>query len=112
MREITMRECIKETINRWFSTYGRYQQNAPMPWTKGKVLGYYAERLKALDPETCSVDDVSEAMEKLNYVANDCDECGKSFDAVMRFGDEPDYDARWQDLCLGCLREAADKLKD
>jgi hypothetical protein len=36
-----------------------------------------------------------------------CDACGKDVDAIMRIGDEPDYEARYIDLCVDCLSHAA-----
>lgn len=35
-----------------------------------------------------------------------CDECGLEVGAIVRFGDEPDYERRWQDLCKDCLQKA------
>lgn len=35
-----------------------------------------------------------------------CDECRKDNDVLIRIGDDPDYEARWLDLCPDCLKLA------
>lgn len=35
-----------------------------------------------------------------------CTECGKDCSEIVRIGDEPDWDARWVDLCNDCLVKA------
>jgi len=45
------------------------------------------------------------------WTKNACDVCDRQFSALIRIGDEPDYDARWQDLCVDCLTSALETLK-
>ncbi len=35
-----------------------------------------------------------------------CDECCLVQDSLVRIGEEPDYDARWMDVCNACLEKA------
>lgn len=39
-----------------------------------------------------------------------CDECGQPQRMIMRFGDLPMVEGRWQDLCYSCLSVATQTL--
>lgn len=106
MRVITRRESIRDNITRWISTFGPYPADQPMQWTQGVPLGVYADRIKALDPDTATVAQVRAANDRVDLTMSECDECGRDCDILIHIGDEPDYDARWQDLCVPCLNNA------
>jgi len=111
MRTYTRQNAIADNIKNWLETYTRYPVDKPMAWTKGVPLGFYVERVKALEPSTCTRAQLLLAMGGGdNWGINECDECGKDADVLMRFGDEPDYEARWQDLCAACLCSALDQM--
>jgi hypothetical protein len=111
MRVYTSREAIQDEIKNWLETYSKYARDMPMAWTKGTPLGHFVDRVEALDPKTCTREEMGAAVGKDgSWGANSCDECGKDSPALIRFGDEPDYEARWQDLCADCLGLAADSL--
>ena len=81
-----------------------------MTWTKGVPLGYYVDRVADIDPATCEYNALQAATDRDGHTENLCNECEADCEVLMRFGDEPDYEARWQDLCAGCLRKALDEL--
>ena len=111
MRVYTSREAMQDTIKNWLETYNKYPREKTMLWTKGVPLGYFLDRVEALDPDTCTREEMSAAVCKDgSWGANPCDECSKDSPALIRFGDEPDYEARWQDLCVDCLKLAAVSL--
>jgi len=41
-----------------------------------------------------------------------CGECGKSVDAVIQIGEEPDFESRTAYVCLACLRKAMELLME
>lgn len=41
-----------------------------------------------------------------SWTENKCDECDKDCETLVRIGSEPDYEARWLDLCQSCAESA------
>jgi hypothetical protein len=41
------------------------------------------------------------------WAKNECSECGTDCAVLMHIGDEPDYEARYVELCAGCLANLA-----
>lgn len=113
MRIVNRREAIKLAIENFISTYSRYDRNSTMTWTKGKPLSYFLDRVAALDAESCSVENLNAALDKdgSTWGRNECDQCGGDFENIIRIGDEPEYDERWQDLCVSCLKDAIEMLR-
>lgn len=111
IRIITRREIIKSVPSRFMSQYSRYSDDKPLPWTAGvESKREMFERLRALDTDTCTAEDVGAIIGNDSWTSLDCSECGQSCDAVVRIGDEPDYDARWVDVCSDCLGKASEIL--
>jgi hypothetical protein len=108
-RAIYLRDVIRGVRDRFNGQYREYRDGYRFP--AGKTVGEIKAALAGLNLDTCSRADVDEAMGTLtSWVSNACDECGAEHETLVRIGDEPDYDARWQDLCLSCLRKARDFL--
>lgn len=108
MTPIQQRDIIREVRKRWMEQYkGTPADSLIGVRDNAEPVGVIRKRLAALDLETCSVADVDTALGTTGWVDNECDECSKSFPVVIRLGGEPDYDSRWQDLCRGCLINAA-----
>lgn len=107
MTPIQQRDSIRNVRARWLSQYERDPPEKRVGMHGGEPVGLIRERLAALDLETCTVSDVDKAIGVTGWADNECDGCGKSFAVVIRIGQEPDYDARWVDLCVACLTEAA-----
>jgi hypothetical protein len=67
--------------------------------------------LRALDVETATAADVNAIIGNNTWASLTCDGCGEDKYRILRLGDEPDYEARWQDLCLDCLEDAKNQLE-
>jgi hypothetical protein len=108
---VTERDIIKSVLDRWCEQHRGYHDNAPIG-NPGRYHTVAAIRagLQALDLQTCSVAEVDAVIGVEGWAENKCDECGRHRLKLIRFGDEPDYDARWQDLCGDCLSDAIAEL--
>lgn len=108
MKAIHQRDVIREVGPRWTEQYKQYQPDQKIGIRKNReAVGVIRKRVAALDLETCTVADVDKAIGTTGWADNECDECHKSFPVLIRLGAEPEYDARWQDLCGKCLGKAA-----
>ena len=110
MEIIEKRAIIMSVRDRWKEQYSHYKSDSQLGWTNGTKSKVEAE-LDALDLTTCSEQAVDAAIGRAGWAENVCDECGKDFEKVIRFGCAPGYDSRWQDICQGCLEKALKKLK-
>lgn len=108
MRLVTRREVIRSVAARWFKHYGRHDPSHTFP--DGLTVGEVNDRVRALDVETCTKGDV-DATGAIGFADNTCDECDTDHEALVRFGSEPGYDMRWQDLCADCLTKASTMLQ-
>jgi hypothetical protein len=108
MSIITKREVIRGVKHRFLEQYETYRDSYVIgPPHSQSPVGDIKQRLAALDLETCSEADVDAAMGGVTgWASLRCDECGKDSDAIARIGAEPDYEARWQDLCIDCIERA------
>lgn len=107
MKVIQRRDVIRRLRDRFNEQYKddafvfRFARAAP------ETVAQVKARLALLDLETCSVGDVDKAMGSTGWADMECDECGTNSPALVHLGSEPDYDARWQDLCADCIAQAA-----
>jgi hypothetical protein len=86
--------------DRFAAQYAHYKT---APWKNDEPIALIVERLRALDLAECDYRDVVAAMGS-DWTELECDICGKKdCETVSRIGDEPAYEARWQDICLPCL---------
>ena len=82
----------------------------------GSILPELDGRLRVLDPETASSDDVAAILGSRagdNWPQSQCSECDTWCDAVVEFPDAdtgPGTDPTA--LCLSCIREALKMLED
>lgn len=104
MRIVTERDVIRDVRDRWDRQYEKYTNEYRL--YGGKTVGSIRDALSLLDLEHCSVADVTAAIGTDGWAANKCDECGEHKQVLVHIGDEPDYDARYQELCVECLRAA------
>lgn len=72
--------------------------------------GQRYDELAALTDETRTRQSVAAIIGNDSWATMSCDECGLERDTLVRFGDDPDYEARWQDLCSDCLCAGLDLL--
>lgn len=101
MKVIDWRDNARQVAENYRKAYVRYPPDHRFP--SGYTIAETQAFLDALDPETASVADYGHMQ---SWVEQSCDECGLNFDTLIRIGDEPDYEMRWQDLCAGCLQAA------
>jgi hypothetical protein len=109
MRIVTQTEAIKESRDRWLRQYANYADTHAFP--DGTRVGDIRAALHKLNAATCSAEEAARAFTNRSWSDNNCDECGNSAAVLVRIGQEPDYDVRWQDVCLECITKAADLLR-
>jgi hypothetical protein len=107
MRLVTEREQIKKAVPAWFKQYADFRADYTLP--DQRKVGEIRTKLAALDPETCSREQL-DAAGLDGWGTNECDECNRNMPILLRYGSEPDYDTQWQDLCADCLRAGLEKL--
>ena len=112
MRIIIEREVIRTVRDRFMTQYKGYPSTYLLGFGAGRfAVGESRRRLAALDLETCSRAEVDVAVGTDGWASLTCDECGEAVERIVRIGQEPDYEARWQDLCLPCLEKACALMK-
>jgi hypothetical protein len=114
MDVIQRRDVIKAAPARWLEQYKTNADSHVCTWgvSPRKTYGQIRAALAALNLETCQPSDIDAALGAPGWADNDCDECDKSFPVVLRIGEEPDYEARWRDVCADCLAKAAKILSE
>jgi hypothetical protein len=105
VRVINRRDIIRSVRDKWNMQYGT---KGDYKFFDGTTAGSVRKHLAALDLETCSVDDLGLHSSWSNNI---CDECGGGFEYTVQLGEEPDYDRRWQNLCVTCLENAVALLR-
>lgn len=85
----------------------------PKRWRKHYPDNFYGndkleiwQKLALLNTETCDPSVIDDIIGNESWTSLKCDECDREQDILVRIGEEPDYEARWQDLCADCLRAA------
>lgn len=68
-------------------------------------------KLLALKGTEFSAEQCAEIIGSPSWGRNECDECGEDHAVLVRIGEEPDYEARWQDLCTECIEKAAAAIR-
>jgi hypothetical protein len=108
MKLIHERDIIRGVRDRWREQYANYDAKHVLfaNQRSGRTIGQTAAMLEALDLDTCSKADVDAILPR--WADNNCDECGEHKKVLVNFGQEPDYDARWWDVCPSCLAKACD----
>ena len=108
MTVIRKRDLIRGVRNRWRKQYQRQiaDRTDPLHNNSARV----DDALFRLDVEACSESDVDAAIGVAGWVANRCDFCDRDMDALIQLGQEPDYEARYVDICSACLSKASDSL--
>ncbi len=104
MKIIRKRDVIRGVLQRWDDAYG----NMPNGWRlhDGATVNEKRARIAALDLDTCASTDVDAAIGNTSWTCNCCDVCGEDVAVLVRIGEEHDYEARRQDVCMRCLKNA------
>lgn len=107
-KKIHKRDIIRGVRDRWMKQYANYPDDKTVGWASHlRTTGDIRKALAALDLETCSSEDVDAAIGTNNWAKNECDQCDGDFETVLQLGQEPDYEARWWNMCASCLAEAS-----
>jgi hypothetical protein len=108
MSVIYRRDVIRDVLRRYTDQYANYADDYMIGDSRTRqAVGDTKKALAALNLDTCSVSDVDAAMNGTTGWADlNCDECGESVPILVRIGQEPDYEARWWDVCESCLRKS------
>lgn len=105
MKLIHRRDVIKGVRERFRAQYANYSRSHRFQADKPSIREILTN-LDTLDTSTCTPEEVIAAMGGLNWIGHECDECGQTFETLIVVGEEPDYEARYQDLCKGCVTKA------
>ena len=116
MKLITRQTEANELVDR-FKEWEN-QQTTFIPILRGRGLGKPVEELQKLgpnpDPDACDAV-IRQQIDTHAWPSGNtptwtsvpaCDECGHSKDAVVRLGEEPDYESSTAFVCRDCLSEA------
>jgi hypothetical protein len=68
------------------------------------------EELQKLPANKRTRENIDRIIGNNSWTCLNCDLCGSDVERVVRIGENPDYDARWQDVCQDCLQECQDTL--
>ena len=103
---ITKRDVIRGVRDKWLGQYRASPDEARLRWDHQRTFGDVRRSLGALDLEACESTDIDRAIGVTDWASLKCDECSADCELLVRIGDEPDYDNRWIDVCVNCLRTA------
>jgi hypothetical protein len=106
MRIITERDLIRGVAAAWSKQYSRDEKLSDGSHTR-KVL----VRLKALNQETATAEDVAAIIGNSSWTGIRCDECGESVRTVIQIGEEQDYESATANICPSCFYKAAELMR-
>ncbi len=89
-------DIVRSVPKRWAAQY-RGTDNVQHAEITAKLL--------ALEPGFAA-DEVDSIIGNGSWTECRCVECGRDRDVLIRIGDEPDYEARYVNICEKCLKEA------
>lgn len=98
MKLITERSLIRGVAQRWREQY---------PLGRAEKFDEIYCRLAALNAETATAEEIEKIIGNSSWTdVPSCDECGERRGCVVELGEEPDYESRTAQICLGCLHKA------
>jgi len=92
---IHRRDVIKSVPTRWKEQYPK--------WYEDTTRQRQTQALDKLDLNTCSPEDIKAIIGNDSWTENECHECKRNVDTIIFIGDEPDYDAKYVQICADCL---------
>ena len=102
VRVTTRREVIQDVPARFEKQYGRDRDG--YSWRGNVSLGDMIDALNALDTSTCSANEINAIIGNSSWTELDCDICDRrDCEVVAEIGEEPNYEARWLNICPSCL---------
>jgi hypothetical protein len=106
LKLITQRDEIRSVRTRHAEQYSNWTDD--QRFADGTRIGDARAFLAGLDLETCTLDDLGKWR---SWGEIECDVCGKSCETLVRIGEDPDYEARWIDICAEDLAKASKLIK-
>lgn len=103
VRVKTRTELLQGVPDRWAAQYpaNRYGSKTD----KGQIR----EKLYALGIWERTRERINSIIGNESWTSQRCDRCRADSDVLLEIGQEPDYDARWINICPECVREIATK---
>jgi|GEM_PF-1113798 len=102
MHIITKAEIAKGAAERWKKAYCHNGEWRTAGFGSPKKV---YNQLMAIG-ESITPEEVAAIIGNDSWTRNVCTECGRDVETTVHFGEEPDYDAVWADVCPSCLRKA------
>lgn len=99
MKVLRKRDHLDSVPDRWRRQYANLFDRYP---EKVEI----SLKLDKLEKGVFSAQDVEYIIGNKSWTEHECDLCEKDYETLIRIGDDPDHDARWLDVCEGCLRKA------
>lgn len=94
------------TPERWRATYSSPRFAGRTISGTSTLFSTVVDRLQLLDVETCSKEDVNEAIGNKSWTILSCDHCKQEVDAIVTVGEIPDYESSTACICKECARKA------
>ena len=101
MKHLTSRDKIKESIPKFLSFAAQIKYDSSCFDWKGN-----AKKVKALDADTCTIDEATAAFGNSSWAMLLCQECDSEVEEAVQIGQETDYDSATVVVCKGCLVKA------
>lgn len=112
MKIITQRNLIMTVCDNWRNQYRGCDNPDDDQSTYGQDKREIYLKLKGLDLQSCSADDVNEIIGNSSWTIMTCNECEAETDWVIEVGNPPDYESRTARLCRKCAASVAKALID
>lgn len=93
-RIILRQHAVDRVPERWARQYSRPNEDA----SKRAITAALANLTAPIDR-----DEVDRIIGNKSWTECRCDLCGENREALIRVGDEPDYETRWLDICPLCI---------
>ena len=106
MHIVTKKALAAGVAGQWLSDY--YQDGQWQDTMLGPSEEKYVQLL-ALG-ESITAEQVDAIIGNSSWTRNICDECELDVETTVHFGDDPDYDALWVNLCPECLRKGMELM--
>jgi hypothetical protein len=100
---ITTRTLIRSVVKRWEAQYRPEDVYVKLYGADKQTI---LAKLKELDPEQASPEEVEAIIGNTSWTRVTCDACGSEVGEVVRLGQEPDYESATASICHECLAKA------
>ncbi len=105
MKHLTSRDKIKDMVPEFLRNAERFDTFSGFDW-KGN-----AKKVKALDTDTCTIEEATAAFGNSSWTMLQCNECDREVEEAVQIGQEPDYDSATAVVCKECLVNALEMFK-